>query len=1067
MNYALRSAAVHDTTGSQAAELNHLHQLMREAFNLEELRELCLDLAIDYEDLGEGMGKSDRILALIYSVVHQGRQQDLLQALVQRRAHVKWPSPLTLRHPLPNVAGAVVAGRTGFAVNVNYGTIVYQEATPRVNLRDVMPRPPRAPRGFIGRARELSQLDQLIAANEPVMVWGPDGIGKSTLIRQAAHSQAARALPNGVLFLEGVDEDGLALGPGDVIQRLFDALFESEPPLKVNVASARTYLSNTRPLVLLDRLSLPGAALDALPDLFPQSPLLLAAAQRPAGHVAELVRLGPLPQSDAVQLLVTKAGLTAGDSDRPELEAIGDLLAGVPLAIVTAANAIRENHLAPGQALARLAAYSPASSDPVEAAVERAYALVYASLSPTEQGMLSIVAALPGVSIDKAWLENVAGGQVAGERLQALELLQANSPRLRLSAGLRPVALRGVDQAAAREQLLAFIRQALAAGRFDLAFCEDELGNILGLMEWAAGQQRWRDVIELGRAIDPCLTLRGLWDAWRNVLDHVLAAGRAAGDRAVEAWALHQLGTREIGLGQSEPAVGYLQRALNLRRELGDTTGAIYTQHNLDFLLPPPPPSSPEIPSLPGGRVPLPKALPLAIVVLAGIVFVAIALLGRSPLFSVAVTPTGLSTAAVIAANTEIPASPTLAPSSTAVTASTRTGTQSGITPTDSVEPTSAPNTTPTVTGTPACRDLLDTATAALPPTTTPDASGMINANYQILPLTSAAGLSLWAVHTVGWNEPARREHFVVIYTCRAGAWRALSQYEIVNRNLEFIVVVSVKQVPIRDDRSIWLEVHSISGANAGCYELIGFDGTTWQQPVSHCAGHVPPHGATDLNGDRQPEVILYGYDFMLQTYTIHQVLTWNNARWRQETFELLPESAPAELRQLNNEAVELAQAGLWQEAEALIGQLDSQDPTVNWNRALISLYAETMGCTGNGPNSLLGTLACGNYPAVLDAMRAYTPAQLFRQEDNPMVEEFFLDTGIYLGLFDPILTATEKAIEHQPDLAAAYFVRGWALYLTDPNGREGLANIEQAAKLDPNEPLFEESMLYLNENLS
>jgi len=49
----------------------------------------------------------------------------------------------------------------------------------------------------------------------------------------------------------------------------------------------------------------------------------------------------------------------------------------------------------------------------------------------------------------------------------------------------------------------------------------------------------------------------------------------------VEAWALHQLGTRAAGLGFDEQARGLLMEALKIRRAIGDRAGLAVTQHNL------------------------------------------------------------------------------------------------------------------------------------------------------------------------------------------------------------------------------------------------------------------------------------------------------------------------------------------------------------------------------------------------------------------------------------------------------------------------------------------------------
>src|SRR5439155_9150725 len=51
-----------------------------------------------------------------------------------------------------------------------------------------------------------------------------------------------------------------------------------------------------------------------------------------------------------------------------------------------------------------------------------------------------------------------------------------------------------------------------------------------------------------------------------------------------------------------------------------------------------------------------------------------------------------------------------------------------------------------------------------------------------------------------------------------------------------------------------------------------------------------------------------------------------------------------------------------------------------------------------------------------------------------------------------------------QPDLAPAYFLRGWATYRKDPNSPAALADIKQAAALAPKDALYSQSIAYLDQ---
>jgi GTPase SAR1 family protein len=488
-----------------------------------------------------------------------------------------------------NVEGNIVVGDNNFVVNNNHGTIIQQQAAPPVQKKNVSPQPPRKPRSFVGRKRELDEVDGLIASRTPVIVHGMDGIGKTSLLKQAANSESARSQPDGVIFLEGLDESGKLLEFGDLTQRLFKSLFDTQPgELKVDHASARTYLSNTQPLVLLNSISLPASDLDKLADLFPKAPILIATEGTAQPEAYESILLGPLAREDSLTLLANSTSV----DDQETLSKLAALLENVPAALITVANAIRQKDLKVDDAFARLQSYTPVEKDKTKAALERAFALMFSTLTEEERGMLIQTAAAPGISINRKWLENVCGGSAVSEKLESMELLQVNSPRFRLMPGLRSFLLRGQDVSKERERLLSYLLAELETRWKDFEFIKDELGNLLGLLAWAVAQGQWMHVATLGRAIDPYLTLNGLWDAWKKTLDGIQRAAGSMQNLALQGWVLHQMGTYEVGMGNLGVARNLLEQAVKIRTQLGDQVGAAYSQHNLQVIAPVVPPTT-------------------------------------------------------------------------------------------------------------------------------------------------------------------------------------------------------------------------------------------------------------------------------------------------------------------------------------------------------------------------------------------------------------------------------------------------------------------------------------------
>jgi hypothetical protein len=89
------------------------------------------------------------------------------------------------------------------------------------------------------------------------------------------------------------------------------------------------------------------------------------------------------------------------------------------------------------------------------------------------------------------------------------------------------------------------------------------------------------------------LLLRKGWVIWRAgrpleavpILERAVAEAREAGDRSVEAWALHDLGIAHNQAGRSAASLPLVRESLRLARELGDITLVMRAINNLSSVM--------------------------------------------------------------------------------------------------------------------------------------------------------------------------------------------------------------------------------------------------------------------------------------------------------------------------------------------------------------------------------------------------------------------------------------------------------------------------------------------------
>ncbi len=469
------------------------------------------------------------------------------------------------------VSSQIWMGNHAVQIHPDHGAEIVRapEGRPEPRLRALpVLRRPRAIRGLVGRQDDIAAALAALGNSLPVGIYGPPGIGKSTLLRHLAHAEVGDALPDGVVHLS------ISRQPAeDVLQSLFEAFYEYDVPFKPTPAQARQLLQGRKALVLLDDAELGHETAEDLLDRAPDCAFVVATRERCLWGECRALGLGGLAEEDARALFERELGRPLTDEEAPAYESLYARLEGHPLGLLQAAAQVRE-----GRPLAE--------AEPIGKGNARQ---ALAALPDEEKRILSTLAALGGGSVGVAHMAALADVTDALSVLDALQerkLVQTQSPRYSLTGDLDRLLPSIWDLTPWCERALAYFLPWAEARREDPAALLEEAGALRRLLDWTAATGRHAETLRLGRALDTALAVSGRWGAWAQVLERIRAAAEALRDRATEAWAHHQLGTRLLCLGDTAAARQPLARALALRGSLGDRAGAAVTRNNLGLIGP-------------------------------------------------------------------------------------------------------------------------------------------------------------------------------------------------------------------------------------------------------------------------------------------------------------------------------------------------------------------------------------------------------------------------------------------------------------------------------------------------
>jgi predicted ATPase/class 3 adenylate cyclase len=471
---------------------------------------------------------------------------------------------------------------------------------------------PVSPTAFIGRGRELAEINERLAASRMLTLTGAGGTGKTRLALQSAADLTER-FKDGVWLVELASLSD----PDLVVQTAAEAIGVREEPGRPIVKTLSDWLRDKHLLLLLDNCEHLVPAVVSLADRLlrdcPDVRLLTTsrAALRVNGEA--IMRVGPLDEADAVVLFADRSSAAQPtfrltDDNSKSVTEICRRVEGIPLAIELAAG--RARMMAPTEILERLqesfgvlsggSRSAGARHETLKAAMDWSYRL----LNEEERRLFRRLAVFAGGCTLEA-AESVGGGEGGGDGTDSVvDLLgqlvdkslvtpqeAAGNPtrytmletvreygrgRLIGAAELEPAQLR---HAAYFVGLANAVRAEPGPGERKqwLKRLSADVDNLRAVFDMAG--LPGSTTLELAAALDEFWELRAEYSEGRTRLEAALR--NTSEPTLIRARALRAVGLMAWAQGDQPAAAGYCEEALALSRRLGDAEGEAMTLQQL------------------------------------------------------------------------------------------------------------------------------------------------------------------------------------------------------------------------------------------------------------------------------------------------------------------------------------------------------------------------------------------------------------------------------------------------------------------------------------------------------
>ena len=328
--------------------------------------------------------------------------------------------------------------------------------------------------------------------------------------------------------------------------------------------------------------------------------------------------------------------------------------------------------------------------------------------------------------------------------------------------------------------------------------------------------------------------------------------------------------------------------------------------------------------------------------------------------------------------------------------------------------------------------------------------------------IDAAEEASLFVAYTYGLPpDDDSFMHKVSIHAAGPGGWSELGRVELACVN--YLDELSLEQVTI-EQTAVWLTVQGGAGTHGGCLELLRWDGETLAVVISSF-NSIPNAGSVrDLNGDGRVDLLLNNSDPYIFCYAcgvqLYQArfFHWDGEELVEAAPRLLSDDHAADLRDMNDHAIYLAEAALFADALTLIEQtatLAPDDPTVHWNGAWIRHHLDvSRQLASASPFPLLNHVFAGDWDTAFDAL--WTIGLSTLSSDAPIPSDSAA-SGFDEVVGELLVQYADGALTMRPERAAIHALGAWGRYLLDRDDPAALAGFQRAAELAPSDSRYDE----------